>query len=153
MVIAHIGMPIEPAKGVGSFSSSIHLRDAARRFIREHCNEPDLWAAASHEHMDVDRLRLDPGSMFASPQAVLDHTTLSVGDKIDVLGRWYYDAAEIAVAEEEGMPAHDDDLLRDIVLALEQLTRVDAEHVGPSKQHGLPDLWQDTSSGGPGVSS
>lgn len=36
------------------------------------------------------------------------------------------------------MPQHEGDLMRDILLALQQLTVSDIERTGPSKQHGLP---------------
>jgi hypothetical protein len=49
-----------------------------------------------------------------------------------------YDAAELAVAEEEGMHGPENDQLRRILLALAQLTQGDdADSVAPSKQHGL----------------
>jgi hypothetical protein len=54
------------------------------------------------------------------------------------LSRWEYDAAEIAVAVEEGMPGEDNGLLRRIMLALDSLAGcVDVEHTSPTKQHGL----------------
>jgi len=81
----------------------------------------------------------DPASVFASPSDVVSHGALSTRQKIEILRRWEYDAAEQAVALEEGMPGGEDDLLRRILLALEQLNGgIDVEHVGPSKQHGLP---------------
>jgi len=63
-----------------------------------------------------------------------------VAQKVEILRRWEYDAAEVAVAVEEGMPDRDDeDLLRRILLALDRLTGgLDVERSGPSKQHGLP---------------
>lgn len=47
----------------------------------------------------LEQALLDPGSVFASPEAVVDHP------------------AEIAVAEEEGMQGLDSDLLQRIILA------------------------------------
>jgi len=48
-----------------------------------------------------------------------------------------YDAAEQAVALEEGMPGDDDGLQRRVLLALNQLhRRMDVEHTSPTKQHG-----------------
>jgi hypothetical protein len=87
---------------------------------------------------DIDQALLDPSSVFASPEELRDHPGLSVQQKIEILCRWEYDAAEIAVAVEEGMPADENDLLRRIVLALERLgADLDVEHIGPTKQHGL----------------
>jgi ubiquinone biosynthesis O-methyltransferase len=82
---------------------------------------------------------LAPASVFASPEQVLEDPQLSGEQKIEVLLRWEYDAAEEAVALEEGMPGQDSDLLRRILLALSKLgAPTDIEHAGPSKQHGIP---------------
>lgn len=87
----------------------------------------------------LDKALLDPGSVFMSPQEVLDHTALSTEEKLEILHRWEYDASEIAVAVEEGMSDNDDDLLRQIALALGQVSGgSDMERTSPSKQHGLP---------------
>lgn len=89
--------------------------------------------------VDMDQALLDPGSVFATPEELLAQDDLSQQQKIEILRRWEYDASEIAVAEEEGMPGENGDLLHRILLALNQLTGgVDVEHVGPSKQHGIP---------------
>jgi hypothetical protein len=90
--------------------------------------------------VDFDQAKLDPGSVFTSPEEVADHAGLSTDQKIEILRRWEYDAAEVAVAVEEGMPDGESDLLRQIVLALDRLSDgIDVEEVGPTKQHGLPD--------------
>ncbi|HEY7609742.1 MAG TPA: hypothetical protein VIF14_10970 [Alphaproteobacteria bacterium] len=90
--------------------------------------------------INLDKALLNPDSVFASPEEVRDHAELSAEQKIEILCRWEYDASEIAVASEEGMPgAENGDLLRRILLALEQLTHgLDVEHVAPTKQHGRP---------------
>jgi len=89
--------------------------------------------------IDLQCALLDPGSVFTSPQEVRNNDTLTGQQKIDILRRWAYDAAELGVALEEGMPGRDDDLLRQILLALEQLgADIDTEHAGPTKHHGLP---------------
>jgi hypothetical protein len=85
------------------------------------------------------RAEQDPGAVFGSPRAVVECEELSRQQKIEILLRWEYDAAEGAVAVEEGMPGREEDLQRQILLALERLhADIDAEHVGPTKQHGLP---------------
>jgi hypothetical protein len=89
--------------------------------------------------IDIDQALLDPGSVFATPEEVLAHHALSQQQKIEILRRWEYDASEVSVAEEEGMPGDNGDVLRRILLALNQLVgSVDVERVGPSKQHGIP---------------
>lgn len=89
--------------------------------------------------VDMDQALLDPGSVFATPEEVLAHDALTQQQKIEILRRWEYDASDVAVAQEEGMPGDIGDVLRRILLALGQLTGgVDVERVGPSKQHGIP---------------
>lgn len=89
--------------------------------------------------IDMDKALLDPGSVFASPETLLLEEALSKKQKIEILRRWAYDASENCVAVEEGMPGGESDLLRRILLALDELTGgIDLEQVGPTKQHGIP---------------
>jgi hypothetical protein len=95
--------------------------------------------AKSLGRIDIDKALLDPGSVFATPEALLIHDGLSDQPKIEILRRWAYDASESSVAEEEGMRGENGDLLQRIIVALNQLTGgVDVENVGPTKQHGIP---------------
>jgi hypothetical protein len=72
-----------------------------------------------------------------TPEEILAERGLSAQEKADLLCRMSYDAAEQAVALEEGMPGDDDGLYRRVLLALDRLhRRVDVEHAGPTKQHG-----------------
>jgi hypothetical protein len=81
----------------------------------------------------------NPASRFASPEQLVADCELTSQQKIQALRCWAYDAAEMEVAHEEGMRNGEDDLLRRILIALTALGDiVDVEHVGPSKQHGLP---------------
>lgn len=96
-----------------------------------------IETASCGEQTD-DRLT-NPAAHFATPEALLDDSSLSREQKIAALRCWAYDAAESCVAVEEGMRDGETDLLRRVLLALGGLgERVDVEHVGPSKQHGLP---------------
>ena len=80
---------------------------------------------------------LDPGAVFATPREGQESRELTTAEKIDILRRWAYDAAEVAVAVEEGMPeANGNDLQRRIFLALGELA-ADLQDTGPTKQHGL----------------
>lgn len=88
--------------------------------------------------IDVGQALLDPGSAFETPEQVLAHPDLSPQQKIEILRRWEYDAAESSVALEEGMPDGNGDLLQRILVALNQLSGVDMERTGPTKQHGIP---------------
>jgi hypothetical protein len=88
--------------------------------------------------IDMDQALLDPGSVFSSPEVLLEHDGLSGAEKIEILRRWEYDASEICVAVEEGMPGDESNLLRRVLLALEQLSGdVHTEQIGPTKQHGI----------------
>lgn len=89
--------------------------------------------------IDYERARLVPSGVFTSPWDVVTCEDLTREQKIDVLLRWAYDAAELAVAVEEGMPNGEDDLQGQILLGLKALQeRIDADHAGPTKHHGLP---------------
>lgn len=88
---------------------------------------------------EIETAMAAPASVFATPEEVLEHDELSREQKIEILRRWQYDAVEIDVAVDEGMPGDDHPLLRRIMLALGKLTGpIDLEHLGPTKQHGLP---------------
>lgn len=87
----------------------------------------------------IEAAILEPSSYFATPEEVLEHDELTREQKMEALWRWEYDAAEVAVAVEEGMPGDDNGVLRRVMLALGTLTGpIDMEHTGPTKQHGLP---------------
>ena len=88
---------------------------------------------------EIEAAMASPASVFGSPEEVLEHPELTAEQKIEILRRWQYDAVELDVAVEEGMPGDDHPLLRRIMLALGTLTGpIDLEHLGPNKQHGLP---------------
>jgi len=87
----------------------------------------------------VEQAIRNPASRFSSPEQLVADGGLTSQQKIQALRCWAYDAAEMQVAQEEGMRNGEDDLLRRILIALTALgDTVDVEHVGPSKQHGLP---------------
>jgi len=89
--------------------------------------------------IDVDKALADPESVFGTPEAVVAHDGLTKDQKVEALRRWEYDASEICVAVEEGMPDGERDLLRRILLALDALgVEVDVDNLGPTKQHGIP---------------
>jgi hypothetical protein len=92
-----------------------------------------------HENkVDFDKARLDPGSVFASPEELCDHSGLTQDKKIELLRRWAYDASELAVAEEEGMVGGEPSQLARILSVLDTLTGgYDVEHTPPTKQEGV----------------
>lgn len=90
--------------------------------------------------IDYEKVLLDPASQFVSPEALLTDDNFSPPQKVELLRRWKYDVCEMDVAEEEGMPAGDDDgdLLNRILNALDALgADVDMEHTPPTKQGGV----------------
>jgi len=90
--------------------------------------------------VDLEKALLDPGAVFAAPEDVLSCEGLTRQQKAEILRRWEYDASEVSVAVEEGMSGNNGDLVRRVLLALSRVEDdVDVEHVGPSKQHGIPD--------------
>ena len=93
---------------------------------------PDAAAA------DLEAALLDPAASFAAPDAVLARRDLSRQDKIEILRRWAYDAAELAVAEEEGMGGGEESRVGAVAAALHLVTGgFDAERTGPTKHAGL----------------
>ena len=86
----------------------------------------------------LEKATFNPQAVFECPELVLADESLTTDQKIEILRRWQYDAAEEAVALEEGMPGEESDLARRILLALGRLVEsIDVEHTGPMKQHGL----------------
>lgn len=89
---------------------------------------------------DGSRLKmalLDPPDVFESPVEVLSDRNLTTAEKIEVLRRWEYDASEISVAEDEGMPVRNGELLQQIMLALEELgVEIDPTRRPPTRQGG-----------------
>ena len=68
---------------------------------------------------DIAQARLDPGSVFETPEDLLENPFLSRSDKIDLLKRWKYDAQEVSNATAEGMIGeNNNDLLHRVCLAL-----------------------------------
>ena len=53
--------------------------------------------------IDVQHAKIDPSSVFNSPQDVFDEESLNIEDKIAILEQWKYDAYELSVAESENM--------------------------------------------------
>lgn len=92
--------------------------------------------------MDEERFKkaiLDPPSVYRTPSAVLSDSTLTSAQKAEILRRWEYDACEVDVAEEEGMPRRDGTSLQQILKALQELVgEMNSGETPPTKQGGLP---------------
>ncbi|TNJ40812.1 hypothetical protein [Phaeobacter sp. B1627] len=91
--------------------------------------------------MDQDRREKalqDPSSVYAEPAEILADDRLAREEKIEILRRWEYDAREISVAEEEGLPVGNGENLKKILLALQELVgEIDPQETAPTKQGGL----------------
>ena len=77
--------------------------------------------------IDLDQAKLDPASLFRTPEDVLGAEDLSVEDKRAILVRWEADAEALLRATEEGMPPSDNrspaELLRAVHEAMLRLER------------------------------
>ena len=82
--------------------------------------------------IDLERAKLDPGSVFSSPADVLDAPGLSDADRKAILVRWESDAEALLRATEEGMPPAESrapaEVLRSVQAALLRLE----EHKQPA---------------------
>ena len=72
---------------------------------------------------DIEKARMDPAAIFATPQDVVKNQQLSSELKEEILRRWAYDARQLAVAEEEGMVDGEPSILLAVFDALNELTR------------------------------
>ena len=97
-----------------------------------------IQMATNEREIDLAKARLDPGSVFQSPEELRDLGGLTRQQKIEILQRWAYDASELAVAEEEGMVGGEPSQLAQILSVLDVLTGgYDVEHSPPTKQKGV----------------
>jgi len=76
--------------------------------------------------IDLDKAKLDPQSVFSTPQEVIDAPGLTPDDKKAILVRWQADVDSLLRATEEGMPPSGRhrsaaELLRAVHLAIESL--------------------------------
>lgn len=96
---------------------------------------------------DLDQALLDPASVFDSPEELAGRSDVERKDKIEILRRWEYDASGAAVAEEEGMPDGDEDLVSRVASALTRLTGgYNPGFSPPTKHGGIPRrafVWDD----------
>lgn len=86
----------------------------------------------------IKRALIDPTAVFEAPADVLADQRLTKAQKIEILRRWEYDACEISVAEEEGMPSRNGRVLQSVLQALDTLVgTIDTDRSPPTKQGGL----------------
>jgi hypothetical protein len=76
----------------------------------------------NEQAVDLERARLDPGAVFAGPEALRDHPGLTREQKVELLRRWEYDARELSTAEAEGMVGGEGAILDRIEAVLGEFT-------------------------------
>jgi hypothetical protein len=62
-------------------------------------NDPTL------RKINLEQALFDPASIFRQPDDVVEHPSLALEHKVEILCRWAYDAMELAVAERRGWVA------------------------------------------------
>ena len=88
--------------------------------------------------INLEQALFDPASIFRQPDDVVEHPSLALEHKVEILCRWAYDAMELAVAEEEGMGGGELVAIGSILAALHRLTGgYDTEHTAPTKHASL----------------
>jgi len=89
-------------------------------------------------HPELEAILLDPAAAYKSPADVAADARFDTRDRIEILRRWEYDAAECSVATEEGMPGGNGNLIAEIIKALQDLgAEIDTDRTAPTKQGGL----------------
>jgi hypothetical protein len=88
------------------------------------------WAKMSVDTaIDLEKAKLDPGSVFSSPADVLEVHGLTDEDKKAILLRWEDDAEALLRATEEGMPPVETrapaEILRSVQAALSRIEERD----------------------------
>jgi hypothetical protein len=95
----------------------------------------------THVNQEIDREKafLNPAEVFDTPEDLTEYAGLSREEKIDLLRRWSYDAAELSVAEEEGMGGGEADFTARIHHCLRDLgADMDTEGLGHTKHGSVP---------------
>jgi hypothetical protein len=85
-----------------------------------------------------ERARLDPASVYDTPESIRDDPGLTRAQKITLLRAWAYDDREDLVAEEEGMMGGPPVDAARVLRVLDELTGgIDTDHTPPTKQGGV----------------
>lgn len=96
----------------------------------------DVSCPGGDTQFDLAEALVNPAACFVAPADVLTDSRISRQTKIEILCRWFYDATELSVAEEEGMGGGEPSKLGAVLSALHALMGgVDVERAGPTK-HG-----------------
>lgn len=88
------------------------------------------------KHVDYEKALADPRGVFGTPEKLVEHKGLKRKQKIEILTRWSYDEAELAVATEEGMGDGEESLQDRVARALDELAG-DADQPEVPTKHGV----------------
>lgn len=88
--------------------------------------------------IDLNLALQSPERVFSVPEEVVAHPSLKRDDKIGILRSWEYDARDLEVAEEEGMPSgtENESLLKRILTLLSQLGATESDPTPCPTKHG-----------------
>ena len=75
------------------------------------------------KRIEFKKASVNPMSFFDSPYDIVNSADFTTEQKLKLLLAWQYDARQIQLAEDEGMPSGADVGLDDVVTALGLLTR------------------------------
>ena len=70
------------------------------------------------KRVEFEKVCVNPVSFFDSPFDIVHSTDFTTEEKLKLLLAWQYDARQIQLAEDEGMPSGADVGLDDVVTAL-----------------------------------
>jgi hypothetical protein len=97
------------------------------------------WMKDPNQKIDREKAYLNPAEVFASPEDVVEYAGLSREAKIEILRRWSYEAAELSVAEEEGMGGGEPNLTDRIYRCLHELdAEIETGTAGLTKHGSIP---------------
>ena len=88
---------------------------------------------------DFDKALKDPTLVYQTPGDVLTDTRLSDEQRLQILKRWEQDQRELQVAQEEGMSGGEDNILKEILDAMETLDVHPDTREAPTKHGGSID--------------
>lgn len=71
--------------------------------------------------VDLERAKLSPGVVFASPREVVEHDAFTLEEKIAILERWRQTAIQLETAQGENMQSSRESNLQQVLLALLKL--------------------------------
>lgn len=85
--------------------------------------------------MNREKSLVNPADVYSEPNQVLQDSSLSQEQKMEILKQWEYDAREMEVAEEENMAGNNaPSMLREVLKAIVKLEDGGASEQAPTKQ-------------------